>query len=351
MNINIQKIIPFIFILLLLLFNIKIKSKYSNYFSKILGLVIVIYYALMDINYGILFGLCYMIYLIYYRDTYETNTNNINESFDNNAVEFFINKPKESISSDTKYTAIIIEPRKHKALEFVLNNFMENLNDDWGFIIFHSNTNKKMVENIMNTNLKKYKNKTKLINLNINSEDFTIKEYSTLFYDKTFYDYIPTETFLIFQTDSIILKENKDKINDFLQYDYVGAPWPKTMGILGKMEVGNGGLSLRKKSKMLELLKYKKKYNDLIIAVDDERKFGKYIAEDKFFNGYYVKEVFINKPSFNESKQFSVECIFYDSPFGIHKPWEQYGLKPSELNTLKNKYPDIIKLMNLQTLY
>jgi hypothetical protein len=331
----------------------QIKWKYSNYFSKLLGLVIVIYYALIDINYGILFGICYMIYLILYKDTYDmntNNTNNINESFENNDVEFFINKPKESISSDKKYTAVIIEPRKHKALEFVLNNFMENLDDDWGFIIFHSNTNKKMVENIMDTNLKKYKNKTKLINLNIDSNDFTIKEYSTLFYDKTFYDYIPTETFLIFQTDSIILKENKDKINDFLQYDYVGAPWPKTMGILGKMEVGNGGLSLRKKSKMLELLKYKNKYNDSIIAVNDERKFGKYIAEDKFFNGYYVNEVYINKPSFNDSKNFSVECIFYDSPFGIHKPWVNYGLTKSELNILKNKYPDIVKLINLQSI-
>jgi hypothetical protein len=291
-----------------------------------------------------------MIYLILYKDRYDDiNTNDINEPFENDAVEFFINKPEESITSDKKYTAVIIEPRKHKALEFVLNNFMENLNDDWGFIIFHSNTNKKMVENIMDTTLAKYKNKTKLINLNIDNKDFTIKEYSTLFYDKTFYHYIPTETFLIFQTDSIILKENKHKINDFLDYDYVGAPWPITMGILGKMEVGNGGLSLRKKSKMLELLNYKKKYNDLIIAVNDEKKFGKYIAEDKFFNGYYIKEVNVKKPSFNESKKFSVESIYYDSPFGIHKPWANYGLNKTELNTLKNKYPDIIKLMNLQT--
>ena len=188
MNTHIQQIIPFVFIALFV-FNMQIKWKYSIYFSKLLGLVIVIYYALIDINYGILFGICYMIYLILYKDTYDINTNNINESFENNDVEFFINKPKESITSDKKYTAVIIEPRKHRALEFVLNNFMENLDDDWGFVIFHSNTNKKMVENIMDTNLKKYKNKTKLINLNIDSNDFTIKEYSTLFYDKTFYDY------------------------------------------------------------------------------------------------------------------------------------------------------------------
>ena len=32
---------------------------------------------------------------------------------------------------NNKYTAIIVEPRKHIALEFVLNNFLENLNNDW----------------------------------------------------------------------------------------------------------------------------------------------------------------------------------------------------------------------------
>lgn len=342
MNIHIQQIIPFVLIVLFVC-NMQFKWKYSFYFSKLLGLIIVIYYSLIDINYGILFGICYMIYLILYKDTYHINTNNINESFGNNDVEFFINKPTEPITIDKKYTAVIIEPRKHKALEFVLNNFMENLDDDWGFIIFHSNTNKKMVENIMDTNLKKYKNKTKLINLNINSNDFTIKEYSTLFYDKSFYDYIPSETFLIFQTDSIILKENKDKINDFLQYDYVGAPWTQTMGILGKIQVGNGGLSLRKKSKMLELIKYKN------IAIDNsyDKRWGKYIAEDQFFNGYFVKDVNVYKPSFHKSKEFSVESIYYERPFGVHKCWA--WLDKNEIIRLKDKYPDISKLINLQS--
>ena len=31
----------------------------------------------------------------------------------------------------SKYTAIIVEPRKHKALELVLTNFLKNLNDYW----------------------------------------------------------------------------------------------------------------------------------------------------------------------------------------------------------------------------
>ena len=35
-----------------------------------------------------------------------------------------------------KYTAIIVEPRCHKALSFVLQNFFENLSDEWGVYYF-----------------------------------------------------------------------------------------------------------------------------------------------------------------------------------------------------------------------
>jgi hypothetical protein len=50
----------------------------------------------------------------------------------------------------SKYTAIIIEPREHKALSFVLNNFLSNLSNDWSFIIFHGNKNSEYVKNIVN---------------------------------------------------------------------------------------------------------------------------------------------------------------------------------------------------------
>jgi len=256
------------------------------------------------------------------------NRNKNKEGFKNN-IDFIIENPSNKIKSDKIYTAIIVEPRKHKALEFVLTNFIQNLDDNWGFMIFHSIDNKYFVENIINNSLAKHKNKITLINLNVDSNDFTIKEYSTMFFHKNFYNYIPTETFLIFQTDSIILKENKNKINNFLNYDYVGAPWPKTMGIHGEMEVGNGGLSLRKKSKMLELLKYKKLGIDNIL----QNKYGKYVAEDMFFNGYYTKEIKVNKPSFDEAKSFSIESVYSENPFGVHKCWS--GLKKDDYEYLK----------------
>ena len=34
-----------------------------------------------------------------------------------------------------QYTAIIVEPREHKALVFVLNNFCTNLDENWNIIV------------------------------------------------------------------------------------------------------------------------------------------------------------------------------------------------------------------------
>ena len=67
-----------------------------------------------------------------------------------------------------KYSAIIIEPRCHPSLEFVLNNFTSNLNEDWGFIIFHGNLNYEYVNDII-TKIPNYDVRIKLFNLNIDN--------------------------------------------------------------------------------------------------------------------------------------------------------------------------------------
>lgn len=59
-------------------------------------------------------------------------------------------------------------------------------------------------------------------------------------------NYINTEFVLIFQTDGFILNPHLWE-DDFLKYDYIGAPWPDNIN----SRVGNGGFSLRSK-KFLE---------------------------------------------------------------------------------------------------
>ena len=224
-----------------------------------------------------------------------------------------------------KYTAILVETRKHAALSFVLKQFLKNLSNDWNVIIFHGNLNVNFVNNIISNKLNHYKQRISTINLNINN--LTRDEYSILFKQKFFYDKIPTETFLVFQTDSIIFEKNKELINNFLKYDYVGAPWGNSPKGINNY-VGNGGLSLRKKSKMIEIIEKDIDNNNL--------------PEDVYFS--CTDKVVLFKPSQQEAKLFSVEHLYSEVTFGTHQPWIIKKHHP-EFYTL---YPEVKILEKLQ---
>jgi hypothetical protein len=218
------------------------------------------------------------------------------------------------------YTAIIVEPRKHKALEYVLNNFLTNLSSEWDIIVFHGSQNIEFVEHIIAR-----LNTTRISLINLGVRNLTPASYSKLLVSADFYKYIPTETFLIFQTDTLIFKQNKHKINDFLHYDYVGAPW--TDPILKMWRVshgGNGGLSLRKKSKMLEIIETKPYRGQ---------------PEDVYF---CTSTIPLKIPTINDAKNFSVELLMHATSFGCHKPW-----RGRNYTQLLNLYPEVKTLYDL----
>jgi len=215
----------------------------------------------------------------------------------------------ENFTSKESYTAVIVEPREHPALELVLSNFTENLDNRWKFIFFHGTNNINYVMDIINNKLKDHKDRFTFINLNV--ANLNISDYNKLLYDKNFYSNIPTEMFLIFQVDTLICKKYKDNIYKFMKYDYVGAPWKQALfnhENYIENSVGNGGLSLRRKSKMLELL--------------DNCHIDYTLNEDIFFSKVlYSCSTEISKPNLEEAKEFSIETIYNNKSFGVHKPW------------------------------
>jgi hypothetical protein len=198
---------------------------------------------------------------------------------------------------------------------FVLSNFLKNLSDEWNFVIFHGTTNTDFIVNILDNVIPEHKNRFKLEDLNV--ENLNIDDYNKLLFSHHFYDKIPTEMFLIFQTDTFICKQFKDNIYNYMSYDYVGAPWRDRPwfqhdGVNGcsEINVGNGGLSLRRKSKMLEILN-NCRYHDMY--------------EDVFFSQLYCdcdSKIELNKPTVEEAKKFSIETTYSPESFGVHKSWE-----------------------------
>ncbi|MGA8614319.1 MAG: DUF5672 family protein [Xanthobacteraceae bacterium] len=105
-------------------------------------------------------------------------------------------------------------------------------------------------------------------------------------------EYVQTSHCLVVQSDGFILDPGRWQ-QQFLEYDYIGAPWPEYVAISGpgnrrlrldKNPVGNGGFSLRSK-KLLEVtsrlrfddLSFPLKSEDLVIChylYDDMRAAG-----------------------------------------------------------------------------
>lgn len=96
----------------------------------------------------------------------------------------------------------------------------------------------------------------------------SIQDYSRLLLSDAFYErYFDYEFMLILQPDAIVLQPT---LNEWLDkpYDYIGAPWPKgweyplpirlgdkVESVVCRAFVGNGGLSLRRSKKIVQLLR------------------------------------------------------------------------------------------------
>jgi|UniRef100_A0A6C0IM27 hypothetical protein len=231
-------------------------------------------------------------------------------------IQSYVGKNIEHMSQ--KYTAIIVEPREHKALTFVLDNFCSNLDENWTIVVLHGNQNENFIQSKLENELTRHKHRIRLNNLGVNN--LSLDDYNKLLTSPQFYSYIDTEQFLIFQTDTMICEDYKDLIYEFMEYDYVGAPNTEW--------VGNGGLSLRKKSKMMEII------NNNTRPFDEN--------EDVFFTNPKHN---LKIPTIEIANRFSNENIYSDKSFGVHKPWNY--LSEEDLKNKEMKCKGLHKLREL----
>lgn len=210
-----------------------------------------------------------------------------------------------------KLALAIVEPRNHHNLEWVLNNVavlyaLRGGKELPSLHIFHGISNETLVRNIT-----RGWEGVNLINLGV--ENLRIADYNMLLTSSDFYrNFEKAGHVLIFQTDVIQFKRVPE---EFFEYDYVGAPWsaPPTPTNL----VGNGGFSLRRVSKMIEIC-------------NRERLSDPNYPEDVFFS--LMKDIHI--PSVKKAAKFSVEQIYDDNPVGAHQIY------------LTLSRDDLIKLLN-----
>ncbi|KAI8267133.1 hypothetical protein K4K58_008607 [Colletotrichum sp. SAR11_239] len=112
----------------------------------------------------------------------------------------------------------------------------------------------------------------------------------------------PANRILLFQVDSILCSQSTSKVDDFLEWDFIGAP------ILKKHGNGyNGGLSIRNPRLFLDIIK------------EQQKNPGRLKVEDQWFFER-LQERNARLPTEDQAKRFAVETIFYETPLGYHQP-------------------------------
>jgi len=239
--------------------------------------------------------------------------------------------------NDFRYTAIIIEPRRHKALHLVLQNALECLSNEWRVVVFHGKNNREYVNHIMEL-LSEGEERKRVSLVQLPVHNLNQKTYSALLTNPNagIYEHIHTEYFLIFQTDTIMFKEHIHLMDYYIAQgvDYIGAPWlrcnyPPTRE---RDFIGNGGFSLRKKSTMLRIMQ---------TQIWNEHEDG--WQEDLYFCRSY-EGITLKKPSYDDAARFCVDEVFSPIVMACHRPWCH-----RHFPELAKLYPICEKLFHLQS--
>ena len=245
-----------------------------------------------------------------------------------------------------KKVAYITEPRKHKALKFVLENFLSILPKEWKFQINHGTENLDYIKRIIDSSsiiADVYsKNRLGLYNLNVKNLDHEGESY--LSKSEKFWDNIEGDLLLKFECDTMLCPSSEYKISQFEKYDFIGGYWGTESYPLDepypRSKPMNGGLSLRNRNMMIYLIKN---------YLDEYTASGKTYSDDYFFSEY------IEKPITRDVRKFSIDNGYIEpldmkAPFGVHKPW---GTTPSKghgrgYDKIKEVCPEVEILKSLQ---
>jgi hypothetical protein len=202
------------------------------------------------------------------------------------------------------HIAIIVDFRKLDHIIAVVHNVNHHIPSSWPIQIFHGKENEHFIRNSTLAPLIA----TGKVFLTLLEEVYGRERTDTLFTSPVFWKRIRGEKVLTFQIDSAMCSNSPHKVTDFLQYDYVGAPWDLSFFLFDKQyRVGNGGFSLRTRSKVLTLL--------ALVPYDPK------LPEDVFY-AQNMHRVNGSIPSIEIAKTFSVESMYYERPVGVHRfPW------------------------------
>lgn len=216
-----------------------------------------------------------------------------------------------SIISRAKYEniAVLVEFRSIDRLVSVVMNILHHLPSSWPIQIFHGKSNFQFLKNSSALNPLISSGRIFLTEFEREINDNFIENTNKLLTNISFWKQVQGNRVLFFQIDSIMCSNSPHRITDYLHYDYIGAPWDiESCCGLRNVPVGNGGFSLRNRTKIIQLLQ--------IIQWNEEKNS---LPEDVWYAMNLRRYLNASIAPVEIAKTFSVESIYYPRPMAVHK--------------------------------
>jgi hypothetical protein len=216
------------------------------------------------------------------------------------SAEYFQDIPEKSHKH-----CVIVEHRSHERLIIVIKNFMYLLQKKgWGLTIFHSKSNAEFIMN----GLAGWPNVQYIL---LDTNPIFLGDHSSVLSKPDIWRLLLQDGCihaLVFNVDTVLLKDNVD---DFLEYDYIGAPqdvkWSRFLTVF------NGGLSIRDVRQAVMITQHSPRI--VQTPVGQRHLF----TDDIFFSFHFAKGA-APPPSLEIASKFAIESVFHDDPCGIYRP-------------------------------
>ncbi|KAF3915555.1 hypothetical protein ABW21_db0205259 [Orbilia brochopaga] len=253
------------------------------------------------------------------------------------SVNIHPNRPPPSPYNATRL-ALLVETRPLGFLAPHILHMITVVPPEWRFLFLGSEESIAQLNSSLPVQLHERNGKLDMKLLPDNISTATIEDTYQMFTNLWFYDEVVggargVEHLLVFQTDSILCANSDHSVNDWLDYDWVGAPWD-----LKDKFGGNGGLSLRKISKIRQVLQFQQR------APKTEPDDAWLISRMGVLPG-------ANMAAPSQEAEFSVEKIWHQSPMGYHigpKLNEDIWNDSENRKRIYNYCPEIKMIMNMR---
>ncbi|KAF3936142.1 hypothetical protein ABW19_dt0200930 [Dactylella cylindrospora] len=265
------------------------------------------YYSVNPRNRKFVFLLPLSLFIVWLMAVFGPTHEQVKQSLPKVSVNYHPHRPPPSPYNETRL-AVLIETRPLGHLAPLLLHMITVVPPDWRFLFLGTNESVQHVNASLPVQMHEKNGKLDLRlipeNVSVAGQEETSRTFTNLwFYEEVLGGNRGVEHLLVFQPDSILCANSELSLNDWLEYDWVGAPWN-----LNDNFGGNGGLSLRKISKIRQVLSFQERIEN----TDPE-------------DLWLIKRIGLlpnaNMANATTESQFSVENVWHESPMGFHLGW------------------------------